>query len=36
LGYFTEGAARELGEETILTSADDEAVVFEELFTEGL
>jgi hypothetical protein len=36
LGHFTEGAACEPGEETILKSADDEAIVFEEFFTEGL
>jgi dimeric dUTPase (all-alpha-NTP-PPase superfamily) len=36
LGYFAEGSARELGEETVPEPADDEAVVFEEFFAAGL
>jgi hypothetical protein len=36
LRYFTEGAAHELGEETVLEPNDNEAVVFEEFFMAGL
>jgi hypothetical protein len=36
LRYFAEGSAREPGEETVLEHADDEAIVFEELFTIGI
>jgi hypothetical protein len=36
LGYFTEGSARESGEQIILKPADNNAVVFEEFFTVGL
>jgi hypothetical protein len=36
LGYFPEGSAREPGEETVLELVDDEAIVFEEIFTAGL
>jgi hypothetical protein len=36
LGYFAEGSMRKTGEETILESTDDEAIVFEEFFAVGL
>jgi hypothetical protein len=36
LGYFTEGSAREPGEETVPELNDDEVVAFEEFFTMGL
>jgi hypothetical protein len=36
LGYFVEGSAREPEEVTVLELANDEAVVFEEIFTAGL
>jgi hypothetical protein len=35
-GYFTEGGARVLGEETISEPDSDEVVLFEEFFTTGL
>jgi hypothetical protein len=36
LGYFTEGSAREPGEEIVLEPNSDEAIVFEDFFTAGL
>jgi O-methyltransferase involved in polyketide biosynthesis len=36
LGYFAEGAVRELWEEIVLEPAEDEAIVFEEFFTARL
>jgi hypothetical protein len=36
LGYFAEGSACEPGEEVVLDSADDEAIIFEEFFAAGL
>jgi hypothetical protein len=36
LRYFAEGSTREPVEKTILEPADDEVVVFEEVFTVGL
>jgi hypothetical protein len=36
LGYFAEGSACELGEETVPEPNTDEAVVFEEFFARGL
>jgi hypothetical protein len=35
LGYFTEGAMRESGEEIVLEPAEDEVIVFEEFFVAG-
>jgi hypothetical protein len=36
LGYFTEGAMREVGEETVPELAEDKVVLFEVFFTAGL
>jgi hypothetical protein len=36
MGYFTEGAAQELGEEVVPEPAEDEAIVFQEFFAAGL
>jgi hypothetical protein len=36
LRYFAEGSTHELGEETVLKLADEEAVVFNEFFAMGL
>jgi hypothetical protein len=33
LGYFAEGSACEPGEEVVLNPADDESIVFEEIFS---